>query len=800
MASLLLFFLVALSILCIVVDAASSSSSSSGRKAGDKKSLVDYVNILGGTDSRYDLSHGSTLPLIARPWSFNTYAPQTDDDGQWWFHPYDRRFYGIRVTHQPSPLINDYGNFLMMASIPQTNNYHSKGAISGYSPKKSIFSPHYFKASMLAYSTIDETMDMEFTPTSHGGIMRVKFPTAVHTAADAGFVQTRRISIMLNGGSDSSAVEVTADGLIRITGVSKSNHGGTYSNFGHYFAAEIYVGTTGNKVTGKPLDSFADSNWVYVDFTSEDSNFNLITVRLGTSLISADQALVNLKQEVGPDNTTFDSVKTDGEDDWMKIMSKVKVESVGNGYTQQQTDDLLTTFYSTMYRASLFPRDLSEIDSTGKEVHWSPYDGLVHDGPLSTDSGFWDAYSTVYPLHTLINRERLGVMINGWLSAYKEGGWVPKWASPGYRGSMVGTMQDVTIADAIVKNIPGFDRQQAYASIRKDAFEIPPEGVDGVGRVCLQSYLKYGYIPRGSPMTTGGSCTEIVSRSLNYLQSDWAIAQAARVLGFNDDYDILMQRSKNYTKLFEPETGFFRSRDIGTEKWTEPFDQFAWGGDYTEGGPWQFRYYVPYDPMGLAKTFESTGRNLCDELLRAQTILPTFHLGGYGTEIHEQTEMPEDCWGQYSHNNQPSHYMLYMFGASDAAGYTGQCAAIGQSYIRRVMRELYKPGADMYPGDDDNGQMSAWYILSSLGLYSLSPGSSEYVFGSPQFGSVVIDLDNGKSLEIDAINNSAENVYIQQVTFNGAVISGNGVNSINFDSLMAGGKLIFNMGSAPVAK
>jgi len=419
---------------------------------------------------------------------------------------------------------------------------------------------------------------------------------------------------------------------------------------------------------------------------------------------------------------------------------------------------------------------------------------------LSTDSGFWDAYVAVYPLHTLINRDVLGPqMITGWLNAYNEGGWMPKWASPGYVSSMVGTMADVSISDAIVKNIPGFDRELAYQAVSQDAFVSPPEGVDGIGRVCLNPYLEYGYIPRGGSMTTGGTCYEIVSRSLNYMQSDWAIAQAANSLGKKSDADVLLQRSQNYSLLFEKQTGFFRPRDLSS-LFVTPFDEYAWGTDYTEGGPWQYRFYVPHDPEGLAELYASTDRSICEVLQDAQLHEPIFHLGGYDTEIHEQTEMPVNCWGQYEHNNQPAHYMLYMFQATDPNGIQGACAAKGMYWLRRAMTTLYKPGFDMFPGDEDNGEMSSWFVLSSLGLYELAPGSEDYALGVPLFAKVVITLDSGKTLTIEAPENGSDNFYVQSVSWNGNVLTGAPLRSIKYETLMEGGTLTFNMGSKPAAE
>jgi len=475
----------------------------------------EYINVLGGTDSKYDFSHGNSLPLLARPWSFSTWSVQSnlnEQDG-WWFHPRDRRFLGIRNTRQPSPWINDYGEFLLTASLPsQESGKDGTRFWSGYNPNTATWSPYYFKTTLLAYGTSTEQTVLEFAPTSHGGMMRVTFPHQSQGYENSGFDQTRRISIVLNQGNDTSTIK-TIDGVTYITGYSTKNSGGVPEGevFKHHFAAALYFGKDGKDTSVPIKNSHTSSAWAWVDVSPQQNSdlADVVTVRLATSLISEEQAMVNLAREVGP-SVTFDQVVEQGRQEWRAQLSRMSLVDVGAGYSPEQQEALKTVFYSTQYRASLFPRQLTEVTSAGELVHWSPYDpkGGVYPGPLSSDSGFWDAYSTLYPLHTLVNRDRLGSeMIQGWLNAYKEGGWLPKWSSPGYRQGMVGTMADVTLADAIVNNVPGFDPELAYQAIRKDAFEVPPEGVEGVGRVCLEGYLKHGAIPSNGPMTTGGDCT-----------------------------------------------------------------------------------------------------------------------------------------------------------------------------------------------------------------------------------------------------------------------------------------------------
>lgn len=353
----------------------------------------------------------------------------------------------MRVTHQPSPWISDYGNFIVKATIVKAvGKTDDTDQFSGYSPRDSTFAPYLFSTKLLAWSTEDDDTHLDFSATSHGAIMRYKFPSRAVSDVDKAYVQTRRISIVLNGGIDSSTINapgsaLSVDNTVTITGFTNANSGGLEhaSSFKHFFAAAIYGGKEGNQAIAKYLNSDATNKLAWVEFDSQDETYDTLTIRVATSFISIEQAIVNLKSEVGVEKS-FESVVAESKGEWNKLLSRLTVADVGTGYSASESKDLLTTFYSALYRASLFPRQLTEVTAAGELVHWSPYDNSSSSfpGPLSTDSGFWDAYSTVYPFLSIVNRPVLGTMIQGWLNAYTEGGWLPKWASPGYRGSMVG--------------------------------------------------------------------------------------------------------------------------------------------------------------------------------------------------------------------------------------------------------------------------------------------------------------------------------------------------------------------------
>lgn len=387
-------------------------------------------------------------------------------------------------------------------------------------------------------------------------------------------------------------------------------------------------------------------------------------------------------------------------------------------------------------------------------------------------------------------------MMEGWLNAWREGGWVPQWSAPGAVGSMTGTMSDVSMSEAIVK-LPHCGTSQAdsagycvnasalYKASRQNAFVVPEKGQVN-GRVCLQEYIKLGYIPQG--------CSDAdVSRSMNYWHSDWALSQAASLLGEADDAAVLLARSQNWTRLLDPSTGFFRVKDDKGE-FSQPFDQFEWGPNpgYTEAGAWQYRVEVPYDPQGLNTQLKKLGFDGCDIVQKANQMSSAFHLAGYGSEIHEMSEMAINCWGQWELNNQPVWALQHMQIGFDS-NTTGKCAGQAQKWLRQSNSMLH-PGADMYPGDEDNGSMGAWFVMNLIGIYPLSPASGSYVLGSPAFANVSLSLPSGAHLVVTAQNQAPSNVYVQSLTWNGVPVSGV---QLGYQEMMKGGTLMFTMGSAP---
>mmetsp|Transcript_23407 Transcript_23407/g.62541 ORF Transcript_23407/g.62541 Transcript_23407/m.62541 type:complete len:662 (+) Transcript_23407:3-1988(+) len=547
------------------------------------------------------------------------------------------------------------------------------------------------------------------------------------------------------------------------------------SRFAHYFHIEAdkpVIGHGSQKVLDDGMYKAGLEGWIEFDKSIEE-----VTIRIGTSFISIDQAAKNIAREI-PEGTSFEALAASNRGAWNDLLARTQLIDAGN-QTEAEGEHARGTWYTNLYRTAIYPRKLYEISDEGSPIHWSPYDGRVHSGRMSSDLGFWDGYRTVYPLSTILRTNETGNQMEGWINAYKESGSLVSWASPGARGAMTGNMQDASISDAIAKGIGGFDTETAYEALMKDAFS------PGFRRG-LDMYERHGYIPVGSVL---GFDSE-VSATLNYALADHSMSLAAEKLGKAADAAKLKNRSRTWRSLFDPsfKGGFFRPR-LSSGAWLDPFDELAWGGPYTEASAWQYRFYAPHEPEALAELYG--GDRMCHYLSEMMTggegtdgPGAAYHKGSWGLH-HEQTEMTENCFGQYEHNNQPVWHVLYMFAPAG-------CASAGQYWLRQATGRLYGP--HMYTGDEDNGSMSAWYVLSAIGIYQLTPGSSTYRLGSPMFRHLVLQLDNGRTLEILAQSNSPENVYVQAASLNGVPLK---CLTVDYFELMKGGKLEFVMSSKP---
>jgi predicted alpha-1,2-mannosidase len=491
--------------------------------------------------------------------------------------------------------------------------------------------------------------------------------------------------------------------VIRLRGKAMASSGGTPDNFACYFVMEIEGGDyidhallhTHGFVHGQDA-LLAPRAGVCLTLHPRGP----VVVRVATSFISHDQAHLNLHRELAGRGLV--EVSEEAGRLWDRWLGRVQAD--GGSESDRRT------LYSCLYRVGLWPMSMHELDSSGQWRHYSPHTGGVHPGLLVTNNGFWDTYRTVYPLLRLIDPVGFGQIMEGWLAHHREGGWMSRWASPGYRECMIGTHSDAIVSEAILGGIGGFDHDEAYEAVRRHAFE-PAEGHRRYGRQALREYLDLGYVPYESVESA-------LSWTLDNAHCDWCLGRIAQKLGRHDDARSLLARGQNYRHVWDPGTQFFRPR-LRDGQWVEPFGEFQWGYGYVEGGPWQYRFQVPHDPQGLAELMGGTDALLA-KLEAMLSAPPRFNVGRYGREVHEMTSlsMAVDAsgrsFGQYAHSNQPVHAFLLLPAVLGRPEWTAR-------QVERVMRGLYSP--DTFPGDEDNGEMAAWYVLGALGRVSPCPGS-----------------------------------------------------------------------------
>jgi predicted alpha-1,2-mannosidase len=506
-------------------------------------------------------------------------------------------------------------------------------------------------------------------------------------------------------------------------------------------------------------------------FKFDSSNSRVVNCKVASSYLSPEQAQRNLDLEIG--SADFDTVRRQAEAQWNNLMNRIQVE----GGTEEQQ----RTFYSAMYRSFLFPHRFHELDAQGKPVYFSPYDGKVYSGYMYTDTGYWDTFRASHPLYNLLVPEISGEIMQSVLAAYDQSGFLPSWSSPGHRDCMIGNHAFSLLTDAWVKGVTNFDAGKALEAMVHDANTQAPKNCRAIGRDGAEFYQKNGYVPTPT-------FREATAKTLEFAYNDFCAAVLARSLGRNAEAATFAKNAMNYTNVFDPEVGFVRGREEdGT--WREKFDPTEWGGPFTEGNAWHWTWSVFHDVPGLITLLggnEAFGKKL-DGVFYTP---PDVNVGSYGGMIHEMTEMVAANMGQYAHGNQPIQHMLYLY------NYAGQPWKT-QARVREVMSRLYQSTPDGFCGDEDTGQMSAWYVFSALGFYPVCPGTTEYAIGSPLFDRATITLPDGKKFVITAQANGPQRPYIRSAKLNGAALN---EAFLDHGQIVGGGELTFEMISAPNSK
>ncbi len=715
---------------------------------------VELVNPLMGTDSEFKLSNGNTYPAIALPWGMNFWTPQTRKMGDGWGYTYDdNKIMGIKQTHQPSPWINDYAAFSFMAVTGKIKIDETERA-SWFSHKAEVVKPYYYSVYLADYD-----ITAEVVPTERAAMFRFTFPES-----DSSFV-------LLDGFFRGSMVKIIPSER-KIIGYCRNNSGGVPSNFHNYFVAEFdrdFASAhtwNGDTINYNVLEAESDHAGAILGFKTKRGE--TISVKVASSFISQEQAMLNLKREIGTKD--FGTLRSEGKESWNSQMRKIKVEG---GSTDQQR-----TFYSCLYRILLFPRQFHEINDKNETVHYSPYNGEVLPGYMYTDNGFWDTFRSLFPFFTLMYPEVNSMIMEGLVNTYKESGWLPEWASPGHRNCMIGSNSASLIADSYIKGIRGYDIETLYQAIIKNTKGPGPE--QSVGRLGAEYYNDLGYVPYNVGIN------ENAARTLEYAYADFCIWQLAKALDKpQDEIDLYAKRAMNYKNVYDDSTRLMRGRNADGA-FQSPFSPYKWGDAFTEGNSWHYTWSVFQDVNGLVNLMggEKNFINMLDSVFK---VPPVFDFSYYGQVIHEIREMQIVNMGNYAHGNQPVQHMIYLY------NYAGEPWK-AQFRSRQVMDKLYNYTPDGYCGDEDNGQTSAWYVFSALGFYPVTPGTDQYVFGSPLFNKVTLDFGKWEKLIIEAPENSKDNIYVKSIKLNGRKID---KNYITHSDLQNGGKLIFRMESQP---
>ena len=732
-----------------------------------KENPVGYVNPFLGTDD-----HGHTFPGAALPGGMVQLGPDTDIKGWDWcsgYHYSDNSVMGFSHLHRSGMGAGDWGDILVMPTTgklkvePGAKDKPGEGYRSKFSHQEEVASPGYYSVILTDYG-----IKAEMTVTELAGYHRYTFPKsdAAHILSD----MEHCISDKCTDAQIKIVSHTEIEGHRASSGFVKNQNVYFFAKFSKPFQSS---GTWKKTNPGEGSAEETGTNiGAFVNFSTADNE--VIEVKIGISYTSIEQARLNLETELP--QWKFDQVKENAKKKWNDALGKIEVQmdqNIDEAYRQQKT----VTFYTALYHSLLFPAVFSDVD--GK---YTGLDNAVHTAKGFTyrsDFSLWDTFRAEMPLLTLVDPARSNDAVNTMIAQYEQGGWLPTPQQFGnsYTNDMIGDHPVVVILDAWRKGIRNFDLNKAYEAVRKNALETPPDDSRSKGRKGLESYLKYGYVPYDK-------IRESVSRTLEYAFNDWCVAQLAQELGKTDDYELFMKRASNYKNIIDTSTGFARPKHSnGT--WLSPFDpKFIGNGNdrhYTEANAWQYTWFVPHDVQGLI-ILEGGKEKF---IQRLDSLFTT------GSDIHSTVSDVTGLIGQYAHGNEPSHHTAYLYNYAGAPWKT-------EDMVRNVMDNLYHAGPAGLCGNEDMGQMSAWYVLSAMGFYPVAPGQNAYAIGSPEFSKVIIHLDqnynSSKQFVIETENNSKANKFIQSATLNGKPLN---KSWFNHAEIKNGGTLSFRMGAEP---
>lgn len=741
-----------------------AAACSSALLCGAQEDLVHYANILQGTDSCVELSHGNTIPCVVMPHGVHAWSAQTGKKGTGQKYEYRAgAIVGFDQTHQCNSWMNDYAVFSLMPEVGQlVVDEDLRGA--SFSHANEYGQPNCYTV------TFNNGIKTEIAPTERCAHLRFTYPSKGEAI------------LVLDGNVGTSSITIDPEKR-RISGWVKNHPWGeedinpAKSGLKEYFILQFDKPFTswgtwegnGNSVNDSETAGEGEKVGAYVKFRRGSK----VQVKFAGSFLSAGQAQLNFDREISSDRK-FEDTKARGAAVWNALFGRMKAEG--------GSEEDLRTFYSCLFRTSCFPRMFYDIREDGTPYYFSPYDGKVHDGYMFTDNGHWDSFRSHMPFNTMFFPEYQGRYVQSLLDAQEQSGWFPAWSAPGETGVMVGNHAITIIEDAWAKGLRNFDPEKALKAYFHEITNASKTGGSS-GRGEYKDYFTLGYIPFRS-------CVGAVAKTLEYCFDDFCGYKLAKETGNTFYENVFGRQIYNYRNVFDPSDGFMKGR-FADGQFDPTFSSFRWGslfgpGDYVEGNAWHWTWSVFHDVRGLIALFGSNEKFVA-KMDSVFVLPPTVDYCEYGVLQHEMAEMIEADMGQYCHGNQPIQHMPYLY------NYAGQPWK-SQYWTRQICRRLYHSGPKGYAGDEDQGSSSAWYIWSALGFFPVTPGVDQYVIGSPVFGKMTVTLENGNTFTVEAENNSPENVYIQSATLNGKPLDRN---YLQHAEVASGGTLHLVMGPRP---
>ncbi|WP_370390031.1 GH92 family glycosyl hydrolase [uncultured Winogradskyella sp.] len=721
-------------LLFLGISIVSCSKSNSILPARKDQPLINYVNPFIGTGG-----HGHTYPGASLPFGMMQLSPDTRLDG--WdgcsgYHYSDNYIYGFSHTHLSGTGVSDYGDVLLM---PTTSIQFNNGADGNpgyrapFTHDNEVAEPGYYKVHL------DSTnIDVELTVSLRSGIHRYQYPNP----------QNQFMVIDLAHRDELLDYKIEYIDSVTLKGHRHSKAWAEDQRLFYYLKFSHPIKSMAYNENGTPLSKNYKflAKQAVVEFNNPKND--PVHVKIGISAVDDHGAKENMIAEIG--NKSFEDIKKEGQNYWEQQLSKIIVESPNTDYK--------TNFYTSLYHAMLAPNRYQDVDGRYRgmdlEIHQADFD-------YYTVFSLWDTYRAAHPLYTIIEEDRTNDFINTFLAKYDEGGIMPIWdLSANYTGCMIGYHAVPVIADAYLKGIRNYDVEKAFEAMKHSANQ------DKLG---LAAYKANGFIPVEDE-------SESVSKTLEYAYDDWTISQMAKALGKDDDYKLFTQRAQFYKNVFDPSSKFMRGRFRNT--WFAPFDPYEVNFSYTEANAWQYSNYVPQDITGLIK--------LHGGKRQFEKHLDSVFTAKAGTTGRNQADIT-GLIGQYAHGNEPSHHMAYLYNYVNRPHKT-------QEKVYHILTELYQNAPDGISGNEDCGQMSAWYVFSAMGFYPVTPGSNQYAIGLPLMNKATINLENGKQFTIKAHSLSASNIYVEHVYLNDEKLDRT---YLTHSEIMNGGVLEFHMTDNP---